>query len=62
MHDLTSSTRARRLHGDEGASLVEYTLLLALIALVCVVALSAFGDARTGSLSKSGSALASAGN
>ena len=42
--------------------MVEYTLLLALIALVCVVALSAFGNARTGSLSRSGSALATAGN
>lgn len=32
-----------RAAGERGASLVEYALLLALIAVVCIVALSALG-------------------
>ena len=42
---------------DHGASLVEYALLLALIALVAFIALRFFGSARDNSLSKSGSAI-----
>ena len=33
----------RRCHGDEGASLVEYALLLALIAMVCIAAVTFLG-------------------
>lgn len=40
-----------------GASVVEYALLLALIALVCFAALQFLGSARDESLSRSGSAL-----
>ena len=46
--------------GDEGASLVEYALLLALIALVCVAALIFFGDSLYDSLDRSGSSVTSA--
>ena len=32
------------LFNDEGASLVEYALVLALIALVCIAAMTYFGE------------------
>jgi pilus assembly protein Flp/PilA len=46
-------SRARRFHGDAGASLVEYALLVALIAVVCIGAVTAFGSATGNSLSRS---------
>ena len=42
---------------DHGASLVEYALLIALIALVALISLRFFGSARDNSLSKSASIL-----
>ncbi len=53
--------RALRLPRDErGASLVEYALLLALIALVCVGAISYFGGGTGGSLDRSERCLSAA--
>jgi pilus assembly protein Flp/PilA len=40
---------------DRGASLVEYALLVALIAMVCVVAIVFLGTATDGSFSRAGS-------
>ena len=37
--------------------MVEYALLLALIAFVCVLSLQYFGSARDNSLSRSGSSI-----
>ena len=42
---------------DEGATLVEYVLLLALIALVALLSLRFFGDSRDNSLSRSASTM-----
>ena len=42
---------------DDGASLVEYVLLIALIAVVAMLSLRYFGGARDNSLSRSGSAI-----
>lgn len=42
---------------EEGASLVEYALLIALIAFVCFVSLRFFGSSRDNSLSRSASAI-----
>ena len=42
---------------DRGASLVEYALLIALIAFVAFVSVRFFGDSRDNSLSRSGSAI-----
>jgi Flp pilus assembly pilin Flp len=50
---------ARRLHGDQGASLVEYALLISLIALVCAGALNYFQQATTRSFSESASQIES---
>jgi pilus assembly protein Flp/PilA len=43
--------------GDRGASLVEYALLLALIAVVCIGAVTVFGSATGDSLSRSGDSI-----
>jgi Flp pilus assembly pilin Flp len=42
---------------DRGATLVEYALLVALIAVVVVASLFFFGNNRDNSLSRSGSAI-----
>jgi len=52
----------RRFRGDAGASLVEYALLVALIALVCFGALAYFQDATRQSFSKSSSSITNAGS
>ena len=42
---------------DDGASLVEYALLIALIAVVALLSLRFFGDSRDNSLSRSASSI-----
>ena len=42
---------------ERGASLVEYALLLALIAVVCIVAISAMGLSLNDSYTNNGSSL-----
>ena len=46
-----------RIRDERGASLVEYALLLALIAVVCIVAITFIGEKADESFSSSGSAL-----
>ncbi len=46
---------ARR--GERGASLVEYALLVALIAVVCIVAVSLLGSNASNKFSTIGSAI-----
>lgn len=43
---------------DRGASLVEYALLLALIAVVCVVAVTVLGQSASASYSSTASGFA----
>lgn len=52
----------RLLHEDEGASLVEYALLLALIATVCFGALTYFGGESGNSLNSSRECIEAATN
>lgn len=47
----------RSSEGQRGASLVEYALLVALIAIVCVGAVTFFGTELTDSLSTSGDSI-----
>lgn len=55
---LTPFARARLGFRDErGASLVEYALLVALIAVVCIVAIGLIGDEADDKLSQVGSSL-----
>ena len=37
-----------RLHGDDGATMVEYALLVALIAVVCIASIGLLGNDREG--------------
>lgn len=51
-------TAIRARIGDErGASFVEYALLLALVAIVCVAAVTVFGNETSDSFSSSASRL-----
>jgi len=47
----------RRDRGQRGASLVEYALLVALIAIVCVVAIAFLGTNASNKFSQVGSAI-----
>jgi Flp pilus assembly pilin Flp len=53
---LSSLLSAR--DGDRGASLVEYALLLALIAMIVIVAVTAIGETTNESLSGAASSMA----
>jgi Flp pilus assembly pilin Flp len=45
---------------DRGSSLVEYALLVALIAVVCIGAITAFGGANGGNVSTSADSIVTA--
>jgi pilus assembly protein Flp/PilA len=49
--------RRRGPRDEAGASLVEYSLLVALIAVVCIVAVSLIGGKASNKFSQVGSAL-----
>jgi pilus assembly protein Flp/PilA len=53
--------RARFGRSERGAALVEYALLLALIAIVCIVAISALGTSAKDKFSKVGTSISQAG-
>jgi pilus assembly protein Flp/PilA len=55
---LTTWLRARFSDTERGASLVEYALLVALIAVVCVIAVQILGQSASKSFSSTGSGLA----
>ncbi len=56
---VASWTRAR-VKSERGAALVEYALLLALIAVVCIVALQFLGGNAATKFSKVGNSIAAA--
>jgi pilus assembly protein Flp/PilA len=47
---LAGWIRARLGEDERGASLVEYALLLALIAVVCIIAVTALGNSASSKL------------
>ena len=49
--------RARFGRSERGASLVEYLLLVMLIAIVCIGAVAWFGDSNSSKLSEIGSRI-----
>lgn len=49
-------------HEDQGASLIEYALLVALIAIVCFVAVEFLGESTSQGFSEYGTSLAAAKN
>jgi len=58
---LSTWLRARFANTDRGASMVEYALLVALIAVVCIGALQLLGGEAEKSFSETSSAIAGAG-
>jgi pilus assembly protein Flp/PilA len=48
-----------RVGDDRGASVMEYSLLLALIAIVCLLAVLMFGESVSTTVSESGRSIAS---
>jgi pilus assembly protein Flp/PilA len=59
---LAAYLRARFGDTERGASLVEYALLVALIAVVCILAITFLGKAASSKFSTVGSAVNTAGN
>jgi pilus assembly protein Flp/PilA len=57
---ISMTNRFRR--GDDGASLVEYAFLLALIAIVCLLAVTFLGNQTSTRYSGFGSAMDAAGH
>ncbi len=51
----------RRGRGDRAASLVEYAMVIALIAFVCITAISFFGSSNAGSVNSSADSIVTAG-
>ncbi len=54
---LATWLRARFSDSERGASLVEYALLVALIAVVCIIAIQVLGQKASSSFSSTGSAI-----
>jgi pilus assembly protein Flp/PilA len=52
---LATWLRARFSESERGASLVEYALLVALIAIVCVIAVTVLGEQTSESFSNTAS-------
>jgi Flp pilus assembly pilin Flp len=60
MHSIAALIRSHlstRLRDDRGAALVEYVLLVALIAVVCVVSVAFLGTSLDGEFSRFGSEM-----
>lgn len=57
---IAAYLRARFGDTERGASLVEYALLVALIAVVCILAISFLGHAASSKFSTVGSAVSTA--
>ncbi len=56
-YEFASAWLQARCKTDRGASLVEYALLVALIAVVCIVAVTLLGKNSSSKFSSVGSAL-----
>jgi len=57
-YEFVSAWLQARCKTDRGASLVEYALLVALIAVVCIVAIRFLGRGASSKFSSVGSAVA----
>ena len=55
---LATWLKARFSDSERGASLVEYALLVALIAVICIIALQFLGESASSTLSEAGSEIA----
>ena len=59
--DIVSYLQARFAKNERGAALVEYALLLALIAVVCIVALTTLGGQASSKFTDVGNSISAAG-
>jgi pilus assembly protein Flp/PilA len=59
--DIVTYMQARFAKNERGAALVEYALLLALIAVVCIVALTTLGDQAAEKFTDVGASIEAAG-
>ena len=59
---LWTHLQTRLQRDDRGASLVEYVLLVALIAVVCIVALQLLGSSASTKLESVGNSISTAGS
>ena len=57
-YDFVSAWLQARCKTDRGASLVEYALLVALIAIVCIIAITFLGNSADSKFSQVGSGIA----
>jgi pilus assembly protein Flp/PilA len=57
-YEFASAWLQARCKTDRGASLVEYALLVALIAVVCIIAITFLGQSAEEKFSEVGSAVA----
>ena len=60
--DIVNWMQARFTKTERGAALVEYALLLALIAVVCIVALTQLGHQASSKFQNVGNSIANAGS
>ena len=60
--EFVSAWLQSRCKTDRGASLVEYALLVALIAVVCIVAITFLGAEASSKFESVGTAIQEAGN
>jgi Flp pilus assembly pilin Flp len=49
--------RARYISGEDGAALVEYALLVAFIAIICIAAVAFLGNSLANKFSSAGSGI-----
>ena len=56
-HQFFSAWITSRIDDERGASLVEYALLVALIAIVCIAAVTALGESASAKFSEIDSGL-----
>jgi pilus assembly protein Flp/PilA len=56
-YEFVSAWLQARCKTDRGASLVEYALLVALIAVVCIIAIRFLGESASTKFSEVGSAV-----
>jgi pilus assembly protein Flp/PilA len=59
---LATWLRARFGESDRGASMVEYALLVALIAVVCIAAIKLIGQSANSSFNSTATELQNSGN
>ncbi len=59
MHGRRGQIQRGDTNGERGASLVEYALLVALIAVVCIVAVTFLGKSGKATLDKAGDGVSS---